>query len=337
MTLKERFMDCLTGKSDEKLCGCTTTYGVVELMKRCGSERPAADTDPIAMTELALAGPRYAGFEWVKGMGWDITAVSEALGCGLGEPEIDRQYCIKEHPFDKSLDGLDCPANFLERGRFPAYKENLRLLKEKVGQELALFGETEGAFTAAANLVGTEQFMKWTFREPDKVTQVLEVTTQAVIRAVNFAFDQGVDYYVLAEPTSGPALMSPKMWEKFVLPAMRKIVTQAKGPLVLHICGNTDKIISLMCDTGVAGISIEEKADMKCAVAIARPRGVKVFGNVSTATTLFSGTPEECYGEATRALENDVDFLAPGCGIAPGSPLENLLQMKRARDDFNRR
>ncbi|MGC8492289.1 MAG: MtaA/CmuA family methyltransferase [Syntrophobacteraceae bacterium] len=337
MTLKERFMDCLAGKSDEKLCGCTTTYGVVELMKRCGYERPAADTDPIAMTELALAGPRYAGFEWVKGMGWDITAVSEVLGCRLGEPEIDRQYCIKEHPCDKSLDGLDCPADFLQRGRFPAYKENLRLLKEKVGQELAIFGETEGAFTAAANLVGTEQFMKWTFREPDKVTQVLEVTTQAVIRAVNFAFDQGVDYYVLAEPTSGPALMSPKMWETFVLPLMKKIVTQAKGPLVLHICGNTDKIISLMCDTGVAGISIEEKADMKGAVAIARAKGVKVFGNVSTATTLFSGTPEECYGESTRALENDVDFLSPGCGIAPGSPLENLLQMKRARDDFNRR
>lgn len=336
MSLKKRFMDCLTGAGDEKLCGCTTTYGVVELMKLCGHERPLADTDPVAMTELALAGPRYAGFEWVKGMGWDITAVSEVLGCGLGTPEIDRQYCIKEHPCAESLDALDCPDDFLERGRFPAYKEHLRMLLEKIGDEYAVFGETEGAFTAAGNLVGAEQFMKWTFKAPQKVQQVLEVTKHAVIQAVNFAFELGVDYYVLAEPTSGPALMSPKAWEKFVFPVMKEIVEAAKGPIVLHICGNTDKIISLMCETGVTGISIEEKADMKQAVEIARPKGVKVFGNVSAATTLFSGTPEESYRESMAALENGADFVTPGCGIAPLSPLENLLQIRKARDDFRR-
>ncbi|MDZ7695504.1 MAG: uroporphyrinogen decarboxylase family protein [Deltaproteobacteria bacterium] len=66
-----------------------------------------------------------------------------------------------------------------------------------------------------------------------------------------------------------------------------------------------------------------------------RPReGVKVFGNVATATTLFNGTPEEVYQEATQALENGTDFLCPGCGVAPPTPLENLLQIKKARDDF---
>ena len=93
MTLKKKFMNRLTGSSsDETLVGCTTTYGVVDLMRKCGYERPLADTDPVAMTELALAGHRYAGFEWVKAMGWDITAISEALGCILAPPEIDRQF-----------------------------------------------------------------------------------------------------------------------------------------------------------------------------------------------------------------------------------------------------
>ena len=55
----------------------------------------------------------------------------------------------------------------------------------------------------------------------------------------------------------------------------------------------------MMCDTGIAGISIEEKADMKAAVEIAHKKGVKVFGNVATATTLFSGTPRDVYKEAT--------------------------------------
>jgi len=57
---------------------------------------------------------------------------------------------------------------------------------------------------------------------------------------------------------------------------------------------------------------------------------------VATATTLFSGTPEEVYKESIACLENGTDFLCPGCGIAPRSPLENILQLKKARDNFSK-
>jgi uroporphyrinogen-III decarboxylase len=60
--------------------------------------------------------------------------------------------------------------------------------------------------TCAANLVGTEQFMKWHIKKPDNVSRVLEVTKEAAIAAANFAFDNGADYYVFAEPTASPGL-----------------------------------------------------------------------------------------------------------------------------------
>lgn len=335
MNLKERFLNQLKGKEvDMTPVGCTTTYGVVELMEKCGAERPLADRDPQAMAELALAGPKYAGFEWIKAMGWDITAMSEAFGCVLGEAKIDRQYSIHEHPFSQDLEGLDYPSDFLQRGRFPVYKEQFKILKDKVGEDYVVYGETEGAFTCAANLVGTEQFMKWTFKKPDQVQQVLDVTKQAMLDVINFSFDCGADYFLMAEPTSGPAVMSPKLWKKYVQPLITEIVPKAKGPLVLHVCGNTDSIVPMMCETGIAGISIEEKADMKRAVEIANEHGTKVFGNVATATTIFSGTPEQCYQESIEALENGTHFLCPGCGIAPNSSLENIQQLKKARDDY---
>lgn len=335
MTLRERFWNRFTGKDvDMTPSGSTTTYGVVDFMKKCGYERPLADTDPVAMTELAYAGHKYGGFEWVKAMGWDIVGLSEAMGCELGTTKINIQYSIKAHPYAEGIEDLEFPSDFLERGRFPMFKEHFRLIKEKVGDELVIFGETEGAFTCAANLVGTEQFMKWCMKKPEDVEKVLQVTKEAAIAAANFAFDNGADYYVYAEPTSGPALMSPKLWKEFVLPVEKEIASRVKGPVVLHICADTDPIIEMMCDTGVAGISIEEKADMKRAVEIAHQKGIKVFGNVATATTLFSGTPEDVYKEATQALENGTDFLCPGCGIAPNSPLENLVQIKKARDDY---
>ena len=34
------------------------------------------------------------------------------------------------------------------------------------------------------------------------------------------------------------------------------------------------------------------------------------------------------------ALENGTDFLAPGCGVAPQTPLENILQLQKARNDY---
>jgi [methyl-Co(III) methanol-specific corrinoid protein]:coenzyme M methyltransferase len=329
-------MKRLMGKEvDMTPVGSTTTYGVVELMKKCGAERPLADTDPVAMAELAIAGYKIAGFEWVKAMGWDITPLSEVFGCVLGEPKIDLQYYIKEHPYASGdLGDLEYPSDFVKKGRFPVYKEQFRILKEKLGDEVAIFGESEGPFTCACNMVGTEQFMRWTFKEKDKVQQVLDVTKQAMIDVINFAFDNGADYYCIAEPSSGPALMSPKTWQKFVQPLISDVVKGSKGPVTLHICANTDKIIAMMCETGVVGISIEEKADLKKAVEIAHEKGVRVFGNVATATTMFMGTPEDCYKEAIASLENGTDFLTPGCGIAPLSPLENVLQLKKARDDY---
>jgi [methyl-Co(III) methanol-specific corrinoid protein]:coenzyme M methyltransferase len=314
--------------------GSTTAYGMVELMKLCEAERPLADTDPAAMAKLSLAGYQYAGFEWVKAMGWDITSISQALGCGLGEPAMDMPLYVKTHPFSENPEALECPENLLELGRFPVFKEQFRILKNELGDQAVIFGMSEGPFTCAANLVGTSLLMKMTLKEPDRVRRILEATIEAVVRAANFAFAHGADYYCLAEPTSGPELMSPRSWEALALPTMEAVVKQVSGPVVLHICGNTDKLIPLMCRTGVAGISIEEKADLKQAVAVAHQSGVKVFGNVSSATTLFRGTTEACYAEARRSLEDGVDFLAPGCGIAPLSPLENVRQLRRARDDY---
>ena len=335
MSLKERFWNRFTGKDvDMTPSGCTTSYGVEAFMDACGYARPLADTDPVAMTELAYAGHKYGKFEWVKAMGWDIVGLSEAFGCPLGTPQKGIQYSIYGHPYADGIKDLYFPDDFLERGRFPMFKEHFRLLKEKVGDDLIIFGETEGPFTCAANLVGAEQYMKWIYKKPDQVHKVLEVTKEAAVAAENFAFDNGADYYVFAEPTAGPALLRPKFFEQFVQPVLKEVVSRAKGPVVLHICANTDSIIDLMCDTGVAGISIEEKADMKAAVEIAHKKGVKVFGNVASATTLFSGTPEEVYKEATQVLENGTDFLCPGCGVAPPTPLVNILQIKKARDDY---
>jgi [methyl-Co(III) methanol-specific corrinoid protein]:coenzyme M methyltransferase len=64
----------------------------------------------------------------------------------------------------------------------------------------------------------------------------------------------------------------------------------------------------------------------------AHATGVRVFGNIASAT--LSLTPDQAYSEAISAPQNGTDFLCPGCGLSPGTLLENVLQLKQARDNF---
>ncbi len=335
MNLKERFLKRLKGEETDIVpVGSITTYGCVAFMKGCGCTRPAVDTDPKALALMAMAGPAMGGFEWVKAMGSDITAASELLGCKVQSLAQDSPYVIASHPYaDRPVSELDCPDDLLSRGRMPAYKAQFALLRDLCRDRFAVYGASEGPFTCACNLMEVTILMRAIRRHPENVETILQVTTEALCRMVRFAAENGADCYCMAEPTTTPDLLSPKDWARFVQPCIRRIAKESPIPVVLHICGKTDPIIPLMCDSGVAGISIEEKADLRAAVATAHGKGVRVFGNVATASTLILGTPEECYAESRAALENGVDFLAPGCGIGPNSPLENVLQMRRARDD----
>ena len=94
MNLKERFLNKLQGKEvDVTPIGCTTTYGVVDLMTKCGYERPLADTDPKAMTELGYAGYQYAGLRMGQGHGLGHRGLERGLGLRTGNTK-DRQTIL---------------------------------------------------------------------------------------------------------------------------------------------------------------------------------------------------------------------------------------------------
>ncbi|AAM05563.1 uroporphyrinogen decarboxylase family protein [Methanosarcina acetivorans] len=59
--------------------------------------------------------------------------------------------------------------------------------------------------------------------------------------------------------------------------------------------------------------------------------------SVSTSMTLFRGGPEDVEKEAFPCMESGVDILAPGCGLAPETPLKNLKALVEARNEFCRR
>jgi len=84
--------------------------------------------------------------------------------------------------------------------------------------------------------------------------------------------------------------------------------------------------VEYMGQTGAEILSLEPKADPEVARRKCGPMMI-LMGGVDTATTLFMKDAETVKAGAEESIEAGIQILAPGCAIAPGSPLENLLAM----------
>ena len=78
-----------------------------------------------------------------------------------------------------------------------------------------------------------------------------------------------------------------------------------------------------MVNTGVTGISIEEKVAPEDAAAKVGGKTVLV-GNVGSVRPLFQGTPEEVKEAALRSAKAGFNVISSGCGIAVATPDANM-------------
>ncbi len=159
------------------------------------------------------------------------------------------------------------------------------------------------------------------------------VLTDACIEYANGLLERGAHAITLIDSEAGPDIISPQMFEESVFPLYRKFCRKVKDLKVLHMCGDATAVLDPLADAGFDGISIEEKVSVSFAKGITGNR-VRLIGNVSPSDTLLTKRPGEVLIEATARLEDGIDILAPGCGLAPHTPLENIKALVRARDNY---
>jgi [methyl-Co(III) methanol-specific corrinoid protein]:coenzyme M methyltransferase len=89
-----------------------------------------------------------------------------------------------------------------------------------------------------------------------------------------------------------------------------------------------------MADCGFEGLSVEEKiGSAKKAKEILGGRA-RLVGNISSPFTLLPGPVDKIKAEAKQAIADGVDVLAPGCGIAPMTPVSHIKAMVEARNEY---
>jgi [methyl-Co(III) methanol-specific corrinoid protein]:coenzyme M methyltransferase len=333
-TLKTRLLAALEGKPVDKVPVCSVTQtGIVELMDVVGAPWPEAHTNPELMAKLAIANHELSGLEAVR-IPYCLTVLVEAMGCEINMGTKNRQPSVTAHPYPKDLEGASVPADLLQRGRIPVVLEAIKIIRKKVGPDVPIIGGMEGPITIASDLVSVKSFMKWSLKKTDLFEQVLDLATEAAIMYANALVEAGADIISVADPVASPDLMSPDSFKKFLKARLQKFSASVDSVTVLHICGNVNSILSDMADCGFEGLSVEEKVGSpKKAKEIIGNRA-RFVGNISSPFTLLPGPVDKIKAEARQVLAEGVDVLAPGCGIAPMTPLENIKAMIAARDEY---
>ena len=333
-TFKTRLLAALEGKPVDKIPVCSVTQtGIVELMDEVGAPWPEAHTNPELMAKLAIANHELSGLEAVR-IPYCLTVLVEAMGCEINMGTKNRQPSVTAHPYPKDLEGAAIPADLLQRGRIPAVLEAIKIIREKVGPDVPIIGGMEGPITVASDLISVKSFMKWSIKKTDLFEQALDLATEAAIIYANAMVEAGADIISVADPVASPDLMSPDSFKQFLQARLQKFSSSVDSVTILHICGNVNSILSYMADCGFEGLSVEEKiGSPKKAKEVIGDRA-RFVGNISSPFTLLPGPIDKIKAEAKLALEEGVDVLAPGCGIAPMTPLENIKAMVAARDEF---
>jgi len=150
----------------------------------------------------------------------------------------------------------------------------------------------------------------------------------------------GAHYTSSGESLAGPDVVSPPMYERFARPYQEKMVKELVAErifAVIHICGDTTKILKALAEYDYCGFEVDHKTDSHAAKQTVGARHV-LFGNVDPSGVLALVTPA-LVREKTRELialwKPECRFvLKSGCALPSSTPPENIRSFVETAHEF---
>ena len=161
-------------------------------------------------------------------------------------------------------------------------------------------------------------FLQAMVDEPKLVEEYMEATTEGVIPLLRAQLEMGVDGILGGTDwcyKKGP-LSSPKMFQRFLVPHLKRIVDECHRygvPFIKHFDGNTTALLDMLVyEVGIDGLqSIEPSAGMDIGW-VKRKYGdrITLMGNIDCGHTLTFGSGEE----VIEQVKNIIKVASPGGG-----------------------
>jgi uroporphyrinogen decarboxylase len=261
-----------------------------------------------------------------------------ALGVPVDRPEDLPARC--RGPLIPSLEAVPDlpPADIAGYSEIEAALEAVRLLKAHFGDAIAVRGNADQApFSLAAMVRGLDAWlMDLVEADPARIRALLDYSRSATFQFLDLMAEAGADVLSNGDSPAGPDLISPLAYRRFAQPWEKACADRAHAlgkPYVLHICGDTGRILEDMIATGADGLELDYKTDPQRARAALRGRACMI-GNIDPSGVLALGTPAEVERRTRELLavfRGEPRFiLNAGCAIPAETPAANLRAMLSA-------
>ena len=333
---KDRVLNLLNGEEVDRIPVFTGMGAVLlEAMDQYGMKFSRIHQDALDMAKLSASTYKLYGLESVVAP-YDVCMEAEILGAELNFYEKSTERILYPTIREKSIETVDdivIPDDFEELGRVKMLREVIRLLKEDVGDEVAIGSYVLGPFTLAGQVMDLDGFLKNSVKKPEETSMILERLSEVVIRYAETLKSMGVDYITLREMGAPADVISPRVFNKIVMPHLKEAIKGIEEPNILHICGNTNPLFRGMSECGATAISVEKKADVR-KMREELGENALIFGNIDGFGLLVKGTVDDVRTDVIKAIEDGVNGIMPGCDIWPTAKGENIKAMVGAVKDY---
>ncbi len=259
----------------------------------------------------------------------DLSVEASALGLPVRFP-LDESPSV-EQPLVRSEKDLAefQRVDILADGRVMVYVETMRLMARYM--DVLKGGYVIGPFSLAGLLMGATEAAMATVMDPDLLHAVLHFCSGVVSRYARALERAGTDTIAILEPTG--SFLSPSQFTEFAGDYIKDIITTLRQPAILHVCGQTTRILDGMAATGAQALSVDSMVDLPAA-AKRLPSDLVLMGNLDIVRVMLQLTPNQVY-QATRDL---IEAMAPypnfvlstACDLPADTPLENIHAMMDA-------
>jgi [methyl-Co(III) methanol-specific corrinoid protein]:coenzyme M methyltransferase len=301
---------------------CMNQTGTVETMKRINVYWPEAHFNSEKMAILSLAGHTILGFDSVR-VPFDNMVEAEAIGAKLllGEwyefPEVEP---IKEKPSYYKF-----PSDPFECGRIHVVLRAVEKLKRLIESRTPIIVGITGPFSTFAYAFGLKRVLMWTLKEPEEIQLGLLKLTEFLKGYIDL-LKHNADIICIEENVTSPPMLSPSLFNRFVIHHLEELINTSKRPVVLHMCGNILSILQHLQELKIFGLSVDRKTDLD---KIQKRKGIKIVGNIDPYAILLNGNKSMIEEAVKKAIEAGVDILAPGCSLSPFTPNRNIQLLKK--------
>jgi [methyl-Co(III) methanol-specific corrinoid protein]:coenzyme M methyltransferase len=339
LSSRERVLKCFRGEKIDRLpvfsgFGNVTVHG----LEKYGWRFAEIHVDAKKMANMAASTHKLFGFECAV-VPFDMGVEAETLGAGVNfyTHHTDVVYpTIASKVAEKVMDlDLKIPSDLAKAGRIPLVVEAIRLLKEEIGDRVAIGSWTLGPYTLAGQLLDIGDLAKMAVKKKDLVDKVLDTLADVIIEVSRIYREAGADYMTIREMGAGPDILSPRIFKTLIRPHLEKVFAAIESPKILHMCGDTNTIVEEMALCGADAISVDQKND----VAESRNKlgpDAFILGNIDPYMVIVKGKPDDVNNAVKEAVANGVNAIWPGCDIFPTAPQENMKALMAAAQKYGK-